>query len=123
MTLASQETTTCSNPANCTWRARACCRPTAVSVSTFAIRWSSKAVSFHVTGEVNGEAIDEGFTLTRDSAFNFASDIDHLLRRHQVLSPEFMSLTTHHEYDAMFENIRSQLHAWHGEAIDLDQFT
>jgi len=34
-----------------------------------------------------------------------------------------MSLTTHHEYDAMFENIRSQLHAWHGEAIDLDQFT
>ncbi|SDR97574.1 protein of unknown function [Halopseudomonas sabulinigri] len=89
----------------------------------YQVEQQGKAVSFHVTGEVNGEAIDEGFTLTRDSAFNFASDIDHLLRRHQVLSPEFMSLTTHHEYDAMFEDIRSQLHAWHGEAIDLDQFT
>ena len=79
-----------------------------------------KEVRFTVTGEVNDEPIDEGFTLARDTAFNFASDIDHLLRRHGILSPEFLSLSAHHEYDAMFEDIRGKLHAWHGESINLD---
>jgi hypothetical protein len=88
----------------------------------YQVEQESEEVSFHVTGEINGEAIDEHFTLPRDSAFNFASNVDHLLRRHQVLSSEFMSLTTHHEYDAMFEDIRSQLQAWHGEAIDLSKY-
>ena len=77
-------------------------------------------VEFVVEGEINPQAVRESFSLPRDTAFNFASNIDHLLRRHGVLTREFMSLSAHHEYDAMFEDIRAQLDAWKGEAIDPD---
>lgn len=89
---------------------------------TYHIAEQGSKVAFDVQGEANDQPINESFDLPRETAFNFASDIDHLLRRYGVLSPEFMSLSTHHEYDAMFDDIRSQLNAWHGEAIDLDQF-
>ena len=88
------------------------------------IRYSVDAqrsgVDFVVEGEINQQAVHENFSLPRDTAFNFASNIDHLLRRHGVLTREFMSLSAHHEYDAMFEDIRAQLDAWKGEAIDPD---
>ena len=77
-----------------------------------------RAVEFSVDGTINDAEVHEHFSLPRDTAFNFASNIDHILRRHGVLTPEFMSLKAHHEYDAMFEDIRARLHASNGEPID-----
>ncbi len=78
------------------------------------------AVHFTLEGEIKGEPLKESFSLPRDTAFNFASNIDHILRHHGVITPEFLSVSAHHEYDEMFEDIRAKLHAWHGEAIDPD---
>ena len=82
------------------------------------IEGQGKTVDFTVEGKVNDNEVHETFSLPRDTAFNFASNVDHILRRHGVLTPEFMSLATHHEYDAMFEDIRGRLGAWNGEPID-----
>ncbi|MEL0167001.1 MAG: DUF5064 family protein [Pseudomonadaceae bacterium] len=84
----------------------------------YSIEDQREGVDFTVDGKINDAEIHEHFSLPRDMAFNFASNVDHILRRHGVLKPEFMSLSAHHEYDAMFEDIRARLHAWHGEAID-----
>tara|TARA_R100001377_G_scaffold55940_1_gene33226 strand:- start:1204 stop:1653 length:450 start_codon:yes stop_codon:yes gene_type:complete len=85
---------------------------------TYRLIDQGKRMRFDVQGQINEEAIEEYFELPRETAFNFASDIDHLLRRHGALSPEFLSLSEHKEYDAMFSDIRDKLHAWHGETID-----
>ena len=85
---------------------------------TYRLIDQGKRVRFDVQGQINEEAIEEYFELPRETAFNFASDIDHLLRRHGALSPEFLSLSEHKEYDAMFSDIRDKLNAWHGETID-----
>ncbi|MEO1817687.1 MULTISPECIES: DUF5064 family protein [Pseudomonadaceae] len=84
----------------------------------YSIDSQRSAVEFVVEGEINQQVVRETFSLPRDTAFNFASNIDHILRRHGVLTREFMSLSAHHEYDAMFEDIRERLNAWNGEAID-----
>lgn len=84
----------------------------------YSIEDQRKGVDFTVDGTVNDNEIHERFSLPRDTAFNFASNVDHILRRHGVLTPEFMSLSAHHEYDAMFEDIRGRLHSWNGEPID-----
>lgn len=71
---------------------------------------------FTLQGEINGKAVDETFDLLKDKAYNFASDASHILEKHGL--PKTTDLhNMHGEYDAMFEDIRHQLHMKSGDPV------
>lgn len=75
---------------------------------------------FQVTGDIAGSAVDEGFDLPADLAFNFASDIDHLARRHGLPATQVIPLRLHQQYDAMFSDIQQTLGRHPGDTVDPD---
>ncbi|MCY1260224.1 hypothetical protein D3C76_898690 [compost metagenome] len=76
---------------------------------------------FTMTGEIGGNPFTEEWDMSRDTAFNFASDATRIAQKHG-LHPRFGAVTPNHkDYDAMFEDIRQKLNAKSGEPVDLDK--
>ena len=75
---------------------------------------------FKLEGHINGKAFVEEFDMHRDTAFNFASVISRLVVKHGLHANASPIMRGHKEYDAIFEDIRSKLHAKPGEAVNLD---
>jgi hypothetical protein len=75
---------------------------------------------FQVTGEIDGKALEQGFDLPSDRAFNFASDIDHLAREHGLPSAQVMPVRLHRQYDAMFSDIQHKLGRGPGDPVEPD---
>ena len=73
-----------------------------------------------LVGEIDGKPFEEVFEMHRDTAFNFASVISHLVAKHGLPPNHSPIMRAHEEYDAIFEDIRAKLHAKPGEAVDLD---
>ncbi len=79
-------------------------------------------ISFVLHGTVAERTINEAFFLPRDSAFNFAHDVNVLLKKHGMQTHGGPIMLFHDEYDQMFEHIRALLQAESGEAVDLREF-
>ncbi|CAD5107780.1 DUF5064 family protein [Zestomonas carbonaria] len=76
---------------------------------------------FRMVGEIDEKKFEEEFELRRDTAFNFASVAARVAAKHGF-HPRFGPiLRNHHEFDAMFEDIREKLNAHPGEPVDLDR--
>lgn len=74
------------------------------------------AVHFSLQGEINGKSFEETFQLPKDMACNFASNLSRLAVKHG-LPKDVNIVTQHNQYDAMFEDIRQQLHAKPGDPV------
>jgi hypothetical protein len=71
---------------------------------------------FAMEGEINGKAFKEEFELTKDKAYNFASDAFHLAVKHGM--PKGVDIRQlHGEYDQMFEDIRAKLDMKSGDPV------
>ncbi|WP_263262612.1 DUF5064 family protein [Pseudomonas sp. RIT-PI-S] len=81
---------------------------------------SGAVMHFQVAGDIAGQAVHESFDLPRDLAFNFASDIDHLARRHGLPATQVLPISLHRQYDAMFADIQHKLERHCGDPVDLD---
>jgi len=73
-----------------------------------------------MTGEVAGDAFEESFELHSDTAFNFASVATRLAARQGLPSNTSLIMHNHHEFDAMFADIRHQLGAHSGDPVNLN---
>ena len=74
-------------------------------------------MQFTLTGNLAGETVEESFQLPRDSAFNFASQIDRIARRHGLPEGQKLLLIDHHDYDRMFADVREQLDRHSGDPM------
>lgn len=83
---------------------------------------SAEGAMLHMrmVGEVAGKAFEENFELHRDTAFNFASVASRLAQKHGLAPEHSLIMHGHHEYDLMFEDIRSKLGSHSGDPVDLD---
>lgn len=72
---------------------------------------------FKLSGTIAGKAFEDQFQLTRDSAFNFASKVDRSARKYGLPASQSLPLIEHHQYDAMFADIRQQLNLRSGEPM------
>ncbi|MNH43177.1 hypothetical protein D3C79_1050180 [compost metagenome] len=76
---------------------------------------------FTMEGEIGGNSFKEEWDMSRDTAFNFASDATRVAQKHG-LNPRFGPIMRNHkDYDLMFEDIREKLHTKPGEPVDLDK--
>jgi hypothetical protein len=75
---------------------------------------------FKLEGTINGKAFVDEFDMHRDVAFNFASLLGKAVIKHGFPANTSPIMHGHAEYDAMFEDIRSKLHAKSGEPVNLD---
>lgn len=73
-----------------------------------------------LVGEIDGKPFEEVFEMHRDTAFNFASVISHLVAKHGLAPNHSPIMRAHEEYDAIFEDIRAKLHVQPGEAVNFD---
>ncbi|MGN0927402.1 DUF5064 family protein [Ectopseudomonas mendocina] len=73
-----------------------------------------------LVGEIDGKPFEEVFEMHRDTAFNFASVISHLVAKHGLPPNHSPIMRAHEEYDAIFEDIRAKLHVQPGEAVNFD---
>lgn len=73
-----------------------------------------------LVGEIEGKPFEEVFEMHRDTAFNFASVISRLIVKHGLPANHSPIMRQHKEYDLIFEDIRTKLHAKPGEAVDFD---
>jgi hypothetical protein len=76
-----------------------------------------KYVHFTLDGNVNGTAFTDEFELEGDEWYNFASNADHIARKHGLPTTGVLSLPMHKQYDAMFEDIRQQIGAKSGDPV------
>lgn len=76
------------------------------------------SMHFQVTGHIAGQPVDESFDLAADLAFNFASSIDHLARRHGLPATQVVPISLHKQYDEMFADIQHKLGRHCGDAVD-----
>lgn len=72
---------------------------------------------FKLTGTIAGKAFQDQFQLTRDSAFNFASNVDRMARKYGLPASQALPLIEHHQYDQMFADIRQKLNLRSGEPM------
>jgi hypothetical protein len=75
---------------------------------------------FTLHGDLAGTAFEESFQLPRDSAFNFASQIDRIARRYGLPEGQQLLLIGHHDYDRMFADVREQLDRHSGDPMQPD---
>ena len=73
-----------------------------------------------LVGEVQGRHFDEEFELHRDVAFNFASVATRVAARHGLPPNASPVMRGHDEYDKVFADIRTKLHAKPGDPVNLD---
>lgn len=79
-------------------------------------------VDFELEGKVAGRELHDRFSLRRDVAYNFLQSAGRCLRRRGI-HPSHPALCAFHEdYDRVFADLRSQLHADPGEPVDLECF-
>ncbi|KRW62297.1 DUF5064 family protein [Pseudomonas sp. TTU2014-080ASC] len=71
-------------------------------------------------GQIAGQVFSETFELHRDSAFNFASVVSRVAHRHGLPVATSLIKHGHHEYDLVYEDIRSALGVRSGESVNLD---
>lgn len=77
---------------------------------------SGPGMHFTVEGDINGKAVNEGFDLSTDKAYNFASEASRSLEKHGL--PRTTDLhAMHGEYDRMFEDIRHKLDMKPGDPV------
>ncbi|WP_040261229.1 DUF5064 family protein [Pseudomonas massiliensis] len=76
------------------------------------------SMHFQVTGHIAGQPVDESFDLAADLAFNFASSIDHLARRHGLPATQVVPISLHRQYDEMFADIQHKLGRHCGDPVD-----
>ena len=77
---------------------------------------SGPGMHFTLEGEIGGKAVHETFDLLKDKAYNFASEASRIAEKHGL--PRSADLhNMHGDYDAMFEDIRHQLHMKSGDAV------
>lgn len=77
---------------------------------------SGLGMHFTLEGEINGKAFTETFDLPKDMAYNFASTASRIAEKHGL--PKATDLHhMHGDYDAMFEDIRHQLHMRSGDPV------
>lgn len=80
-----------------------------------------RGLHFTVQGEIAGQPVDESFDLPRDMAVNFASQIDHIARKHGLPKTQVVPVSLHKQYDEMFEDIRRKLELKPGEPLSPEQ--
>ncbi len=73
-----------------------------------------------LVGDVDGRHFDEEFELHRDVAFNFASVATRVAARHGLPLNASPVMRGHDEYDKVFADIRTKLHAKPGDPVNLD---
>ncbi|MFF7705997.1 DUF5064 family protein [Pseudomonas sp. NPDC007930] len=74
-------------------------------------------VHFTVQGSIAGKPLDAAFDLPRDLAYNFASEIDKVARKHGLPKTQVVPVSLHKQYDEMFEDIRHKLNMQPGECL------
>ena len=71
---------------------------------------------FKMHGSVGDKALQEEFFLPKDQAFDFARHVTRIAQKYGM--PKEASIgSIHKEDDAMFENVRAQLHVKSGDPI------
>ncbi|SEK36000.1 protein of unknown function [Atopomonas hussainii] len=81
-----------------------------------------EGVDFVLFGTLGTQTLNERFFLPRDSAFNFAHEVNLILTKHGLPSRGGPVMFFHDEYDQVFADVRRLVHGEAGEAVDLREF-
>lgn len=81
-----------------------------------------KGMLFTLHGSIQGKEVNEPFFLPKDEAYNFASNVTKIAERYGI--PKALSSigSSHKHYDAMFADVREQLHMKPGDPIKTELF-
>ena len=80
-----------------------------------------KGMQFTMHGTIQGKEMTETFFLPKDQAYNFASNVTKIAEKHGVPKDKSSIASIHTHYDAMFEDVRSQLDMKSGDPVDIER--
>lgn len=80
-----------------------------------------KGMQFTLHGTIQDKALTETFFLPKDQAYNFASNVTKIAEKYGVPKGKSSIASIHTHYDAMFEDVRSQLDMKSGDPVDIER--